>query len=581
MIKISKLVLIILLAVNDLKSQAQKIKENKWILEFKENSSIVKLNTTCENWYNNKFNNRIYRIGKTNKYLNHENKLLELPKYDSICLHYFNENYYLNFRYKNKEIIWFEDTEITLPYQYEFIQLIKYGKDISKRYFIVSKNSMWGIINYKNEVIIPLVYENIEVGKYPILDNDSTFSPILIAKKNHRFGVIDLSSANILPFNYTYIEQLFPTIYKCTQDSLNYITNIKDGKEYIDYKSWNPDNKRIILDKSEDRIIYNLSGELDKITESEMKKVTKDFVFNSKRYIIYDSTGIEIKTDSIFEIEKIDSEYYIARQNTNQGRLKGIISAKNGAMLLKPEFIIIKRLNTDSLLFRGVKKDNSEYIINTKFQEIKIPGSYKYLEVMGPRLLRFSNNNPGFGIIDLLEAKVMLPFSTEETYGYLDGYYIYASRKGGAELLDSSFKKLGIKADNFFTFGDMLFANNWWKKDIGMDSRIYDKYTLRMLHDSIIKYKTTQRFVTIDKGDGQRVILDKWNKSYGKVPFEAIDYFDGKDINFLMLENNNKKGLYSIVDKKIILQPIYNNIYLLDNNTFVIIKENSLAILTY
>lgn len=242
---------------------------------------------------------------------------------------------------------------------------------------------------------------------------------------------------------------------------------------------------------------------------------------------------------------------------------------------MKPEYIDINPFNTDSLIFKALKKDLSEYIINSRFNVIRIPGTYKYLEVNGPRFIKFSNNNPGFGIIDLIEEKVLLPFTTEETYGYIDGFYVYASREKGAELLDLNLNKLGLNADNFFTFGNLLFANNWKKNEIGMNSRIYNKKDLKIVYDSIINYNTEVNFVTIKMQDGINIILDKLFEVYGKIPYEIQEFESNNNGEFIFIRNQEKKGLYSIWDKKIILEPIYDNITHIDKSLFIVKKDQA------
>ncbi len=67
-------------------------------------------------------------------------------------------------------------------------------REREKTFFIMKKGSLYGVINEKNEVVIPFEYNGI---KY---DSDSKK---LICKKRRRYGVLDLEGKIIVPFEYT------------------------------------------------------------------------------------------------------------------------------------------------------------------------------------------------------------------------------------------------------------------------------------------------------------------------------------------------------------------------------------------
>lgn len=112
-----------------------------------------------------------------------------------------------------------------IPAQYEF-----WSKGISRGIWPVGKNDMSGVVNMKNEIVIPFVYEMIESysddlnvavakkdGKYGFIDRaGKTVIPFmytdawpsgkyLSVKKDGKWGLIDLSNKNILPFEYSSI----------------------------------------------------------------------------------------------------------------------------------------------------------------------------------------------------------------------------------------------------------------------------------------------------------------------------------------------------------------------------------------
>jgi hypothetical protein len=117
--------------------------------------------------------------------------------------------------------------EIVISAQYVF-----WSKNISKGLWPVGKNDKFGVINLKNQVVIPFEYAMIESysdnlgiaaaqkdesGKYGFIDRTGkTVIPFeydygwpsdanIIVKKNNKWGVIDINGKIILPFEFAQI----------------------------------------------------------------------------------------------------------------------------------------------------------------------------------------------------------------------------------------------------------------------------------------------------------------------------------------------------------------------------------------
>lgn len=118
--------------------------------------------------------------------------------------------------------------KIIIPPQYEF-----WSKTVSKGLWPVGKNNICGVVNMKNEVVVPFAYEMIESyseeldiaaakkdGKYGFIDRTGKViipflyddgwpsGPNIVVKKDKKWGVIGLDGKIILPFEYTSISSV-------------------------------------------------------------------------------------------------------------------------------------------------------------------------------------------------------------------------------------------------------------------------------------------------------------------------------------------------------------------------------------
>jgi hypothetical protein len=141
---------------------------------------------------------------------------------------------------------WFQE-----KYEYEFIQQI--GAEIYK----VKQNGLLGIVNDKNEEIIPIFYDTIEMrfdGAFVLVSKEGKkgiyykneillpveyeeihrryigkdnkrFSAIFIVKKGNLYGVLDSKAAEIIPINYEEADLFYSKYFKLKKNGLYGVAN--------------------------------------------------------------------------------------------------------------------------------------------------------------------------------------------------------------------------------------------------------------------------------------------------------------------------------------------------------------------
>ena len=166
---------------------------------------------------------------------------------------------------------------------------------ISQGYILVTKNDKQGLVNVKNEIVLPLEYDNIgffrngfrNVGKnnkecvlndslkmvidfkYNSIGNFSKIQAngkqIASATLNSKTGCIDTKGNIVIPFLYQVIQQFEDGIAQ-VYDKNKYGYIDQTGKVIIKiiYKevSYNPDTKSIVANDGKYEYIFNIKGKL-------------------------------------------------------------------------------------------------------------------------------------------------------------------------------------------------------------------------------------------------------------------------------------------------------------------------------
>lgn len=97
------------------------------------------------------------------------------------------------------------DGEIILPEQYDEIECQVSSKD--GYYFVVSKGDKYGVVNHKNGIILPLVYESIDfkmANSYP----SHGYGLTAVVQKNGKYGLVNMKKFEMIIPEYDYLEKI-------------------------------------------------------------------------------------------------------------------------------------------------------------------------------------------------------------------------------------------------------------------------------------------------------------------------------------------------------------------------------------
>lgn len=96
-------------------------------------------------------------------------------------------------------------------------------------YFSVKKGSKWGLINEKNEIIIPFKYDKIDLDFIRSTYNDeSDVNYTVVVKKGKKFGTVNFNNEIQIPFQYNDLERISANgLYKAKKDKKYQIINTK------------------------------------------------------------------------------------------------------------------------------------------------------------------------------------------------------------------------------------------------------------------------------------------------------------------------------------------------------------------
>ena len=114
----------------------------------------------------------------------------------------------------------FVNGKLIVPTEYDEITQQYYGRDtINTINYIAKKKNTFGILNNRNETVIPFDYS------YLSFDNIDDKEQFVAARKS-KFGVINLKNEIIIPFSYKDLKKIsYNNLYKAKKDKLYQIIN--------------------------------------------------------------------------------------------------------------------------------------------------------------------------------------------------------------------------------------------------------------------------------------------------------------------------------------------------------------------
>lgn len=113
--------------------------------------------------------------------------------------------------------------KLNIPMIYDQIFQFTTDKHI---YYSVQKGKKFGLINEKNEVVIPIVYNAIDIDLTEAIDNNMH----AVVRKGKKFGVVDLQNQVVVPFQYTELKRVSSNgIYKAKKKNQFQLINYKNS----------------------------------------------------------------------------------------------------------------------------------------------------------------------------------------------------------------------------------------------------------------------------------------------------------------------------------------------------------------
>jgi hypothetical protein len=258
-----------------------------------------------------------------------------------------------------------EITEVLdVPMVYD--QIIQRFQSEKNIYYSVKKGKKYGLINAKNQEIIPFQYDFIDVSLIQSNYNDlSDISYSVIVKKEKKFGTVSLKNQVQIPFVYDDLQRI----------SENGLFKAKKGKEY-----------QIINSKNE---VIN-KGPFDQVANFEQQDgrgtALKALTFYNNKMKVVNEKGKFLST----EIAMTPHEGYVTFDDLKQALIKALDSPDE--TLLKD--FANKIAPSDHLLY--FFKENLFNKTSLEFTDIKYIKEKYYNDLLEFKNSRW-NNKSGFG----------------------------------------------------------------------------------------------------------------------------------------------------------------------------------------
>ncbi len=252
--------------------------------------------------------------GKKGVYDFEQKKWLIPAKYSEVYT--YNTSGYFMAKKENEKIDWYDRTTLTIiDSTYSSVE------NLSQGYFLVTKNDLKGIVDTKNNIVVPIIYQEFSGSYY----SSSSFS---IAKKNGKYGIVTYDNRVLVDFIYDKISTQ-SDLFVVQKNNLYGIVDRLTFKEttpciYKDIQIYN--SQRIFAKKNDLYGIIKYDGTLveeftyDFSTGKIYKKGNKyglmNYNYDLITYAVYD------------EIKSMGDGYYNNYYQTLKGKEKVILDSK-------------------------------------------------------------------------------------------------------------------------------------------------------------------------------------------------------------------------------------------------------------
>lgn len=294
-----------------------------------------------------------------------------------------------------------------------------------------SKNTHSGLIDFKGNIILPLIYDNI-LSEY-VYNNEITF----LASKESYIGAVNKKNETVIPFQYQelkYIEDYYgPASFLAKKDD-------KFGFIYL--------NNKVFIDFKYETIFYSYS--IDEIFANNRIKVSVDgkegIINNSGNYII------QPKFKAIINFNENWNRNMIAFKSQKS---MGIIDTL-GHIIVDPIYTNIY-IYSDSIINCTYKEEHLINVHTNKkqiFEEIETYG-FSYEDSTGNYQTAYlSKINDLYGYISIQSGETIIPFIYEEILDknfdcrisivLKDGKYGMIDKKGN-EILKAEYEFIKMR----------------------------------------------------------------------------------------------------------------------------------------
>lgn len=415
--------------------------------------------------------------------------------------------------------------EILIPYQYNFS--FPFNKPVfnNKDFIILQTFAQEAVINTKNEIIVPFIYNTIKFNEKNIL-----------VYKDNKSGILDTKGNIILPVIYDKIEKV-NNFYQITKD-----------------------NKQALINQNGEFIFLLIYNKIEKITNN-IYIVYKQDIAN-----IIDSTGKVLTNFHFNPIYAIND--YVFRGYNNKEFIYFTIDGKILFKTKTPKNIsydgnkdIIYKFEKNNILvyngkgkFLGKKVCIIDYSINKQYYISK--NIKDYINIINNKYYLFFLNSPEniegkYGLIDSL-GNIIIPFIYDKISQNDDGY-ILATLADKNYLFDRNGKSIipqEYTTDNYFSDGLIVVSiNNKW----GFMNRD-KKLVINMEYDLVSDFYENKAVVYKNEKCG---IIDTSGKILIPIIYEGLEIYHN---GYIKVKADCKFGFLN--DKgNVIIPIIYDFIY--------------------
>ncbi|WGD34419.1 WG repeat-containing protein [Olleya sp. YS] len=247
----------------------------------KQSNLLYATNTNSTIFINKKTGTQLFDQGfKGFGYIYNQNKLIN-P---------FNENgkTFLLVQSMREKFGVIDETNLTINIPLIYDQILQKFETDNATYYIAKKGHKFGVINHQNKTIIPFDYQFIEFG---FMSSYIIESINFVAKKNNKFGLLDLKGNQLIPFKYKAL----------TKISLDNLFKAKAGEHY---KLINLEDKTLNAGPF-DQIANFESNEAQTFYNGEMRVINKDGKFLTPNIAMQPHNGFD--TFEALKLELIDA----------------------------------------------------------------------------------------------------------------------------------------------------------------------------------------------------------------------------------------------------------------------------------